>query len=95
MERVTLSVVVKEEDVEGLVEAAKKVLPTWDVKVEEIKKVKNSVKQVLVKVEYEASIHDHWDTLAAGIKILETAELPPVGKFKRIEVEELGEKKEE
>ena len=47
------------------------------------------MKKVLVKVEYEASIHDHWDMMAARVKILETGELPPVGKLKKIEVEEI------
>lgn len=36
MKRITLTVDVIEEDVEDLVEAASKLLPTWIIKVEEV-----------------------------------------------------------
>jgi len=49
------------------------------------------MKKVLVKVEYEASIHDHWDIMAAKLKILETGELPLVGNLKKVEVEEIND----
>lgn len=48
------------------------------------------MKKVLVKVEYEASIHDHWDIMAAKLKILETGELPPVATLKKVEVEKVN-----
>lgn len=48
-----------------------------------------NLKKVLVKIEYEASISDHWTPESVRKEILRTGNLPPVVRVREVEIEEV------